>query len=249
MHFSSKGIEQYAFVMKNIKAILFDLDGTLRHNIPTADQVFVKYALGLGLQISQEDEIRAQRWEHYYFASSPEITADLQEYKDRDAFWVNFSRRRLVALGCPSQQADTLAPKTSAYMAESYHPESHIPNEVFELLGSLQENGYVLGVVSNRDDPFHDELKELKLDPYFRFALAGGEVKSFKPDARIFECALEIAGTTASDTIYVGDNYFADIIGSRGAGLVPVLFDPGDLFPEADCAVIRSFIEFPELLK
>jgi len=235
--------------MKNIKAILFDLDGTLRHNIPTGDQVFSEYALGLGLQISSEDEKRAQRWEHYYFASSPEIRTDLEEYRDRDAFWVNFSYRRLVALGCDAGQAQTLAPKTSAYMSENYKPQSHIPDEVFAMLAVLKESGYVLGVVSNRDDPFHEELKDLKLDAYFKFALAAGEVKSFKPDTLIFERALELSETAAHESIYVGDNYYADIIGSRRAGLTPVLIDPGGLFPEADCAVIRSFAEIPDLLK
>ena len=88
----------------------------------------------------------------------------------------------------------------------------------------------------------------MELDCYFRFALAGGEVDAFKPDPRIFEHALERAGTSAAETIYVGDNYFADILGSSRAGLVPVLFDPAGLFPEADCAVIRSFHEFPALL-
>ena len=235
--------------MKNIKAILFDLDGTLRHNIPTGDQVFAEYALGLGLRISGEDEKRAQRWEHYYFASSPEIRADMEEYKDRDAFWVNFSCRRLVALGCEAGQAQSLAPRTSAYMAENYKPQSHIPAEVFATLATLKEGGYVLGVVSNRDDPFHEELKELKLDAYFKFALAAGEVNSFKPDTRIFERALELSGTAAHESIYVGDNYYADIVGAQRAGLTPVLIDPGGLFPEADCAVIKSFAEFPDLLK
>lgn len=116
------------------------------------------------------------------------------------------------------------------------------------MLGSIKDRGYVLGVVSNREDPFHEELKELKLDGYFQFALAGGEVNAFKPDVRIFEHALELAGTVAPETIYVGDNYFADILGSSRAGLVPVLFDPAGLFPEADCAVIKSFREFPDLL-
>ncbi len=235
--------------MKNIKAILFDLDGTLRYNIPTGDQVFAEYALGLGLHISKEDEKRGQRWEHYYFASSPELRADMEEYKDRDAFWINYSYRRLVALGCDPEQAQTLAPKTSAYMAENYKPQSHIPDEVFAILTALKESGYVLGVVSNRDDPFHEELKDLKLDAYFKFALAGGEVKSFKPDTLIFERALELSETAAHQSIYVGDNYFADIVGSRRAGLTPVLIDPRGLFPEADCAVIKSFAEFPDLLK
>ena len=49
--------------------------------------------------------------------------------------------------------------------------------------------------------------------------------------------------------MYIGDNYFADIVGSQRAGLVPVLYDPISLFPEADCAVIKSFAEIPALLK
>jgi len=236
------------FIMKNIKAILFDLDGTLRFNNPTGDQVFIQYVLDLGMNISEEDEIRAQRWEHYYFANSPEIQADQEQYKDREVFWVNFARRRLVALGCHPREAQALAPKASVYMAENYKPQTLVPDEALALLASIKESGYVLGVVSNRDDPFHEELKELKLDSYFKFSLAGGEVNSFKPDPHIFEHALELSGTSANETIYVGDNYFADIIGSRGAGLVPVLLDPSGLFPEADCAVIKSYHEFPYLL-
>jgi FMN phosphatase YigB (HAD superfamily) len=60
---------------------------------------------------------------------------------------------------------------------------------------------------------------------------------------------LEMAGTSAPETMYIGDNYFADIVGSRRAGLMPVLYDPISLFPDADCAVIKSFAELPELLK
>lgn len=235
-------------LMKDIKAILFDLDGTLRHNKPSGDQIFIQYLIGLGLKISDEDETRAQRWEHYYFAYSPEIQKDQEKYRDRAEFWVNFARRRLVALGCHPREAQTLAPGASAYMADHYKPQTHVPEEVFPLLASIKECGYVLGVVSNRDDPFHEELKDLKLDSYFKFALAGGEVDSFKPDPRIFEHALELAGTSAGETIYVGDNYFADIVGSRRAGLVPVLLDPVGLFPEADCDVIKSFHEFHDLL-
>src|SRR5690349_16833140 len=115
--------------LHNIKAILFDFDGTLRYNVPTGDQVFIEYISGLGLQVSEDDRTRALRWEHYYFASSPEVQADLQEYKDRDAFWVNFSHRRLMALGCPAEKATLLAPETSMHMALNYKPQSIIPDE------------------------------------------------------------------------------------------------------------------------
>jgi HAD superfamily hydrolase (TIGR01549 family) len=231
-----------------IKAILFDLDGTLRHNQPSGDQVFMEFTRGLGLNFTEEEQARAQRWEHHYFANSLEIQSDKQVFADPGEFWVNFSRRRLVALGLHEAQAAGLAPRASAHMAEQYKPQAHVPADVFPLLASVRECGYVLGVVSNRDEPYQDELKDLKLDPYFDFALAAGEVNSFKPDPRIFEHALERSGTGAHETLYVGDNYFADILGSRRAGLVPVLFDPGGLFPEANCAVISSFRELPGLL-
>ena len=233
-----------------IKAILFDLDGTLRHHLPSAGEVFVEYVRSLGFPVSEESRIRAEHWVHFYFAYSSEIQADMKMFKDdQKEFWINFTRRRLVASGLHLNLAVELAPRVSAYMGEAYKPEVHVPEDARTLLKFLTESGYLLGMVSNRDDPFLEEMQELKLDSYFRFFLAAGEVNSFKPDTIIFERALELSGTTAQETMYVGDNYFADIVGARRAGLMPVLYDPISLFPDPDCTVIRSFDELPGLLK
>jgi len=238
------------FSSNHFKAILFDLDGTLRHHLPSGGEVFVEHVRSMGLQISEEDTIRAMHWEHFYFASSLEIQADRDTYKDdRPGFWINFSRRHLVALGTHPTQALELASKITTYMDEFYKPEVHVPQDAYTLLEFLKEAGYILGVVSNREKPFQEELIQLELDACFQFSLAGGEVNSYKPDGVIFERALELAGVSAQETIYVGDNYFADILGSRRAGLTPVLYDPTDLFPEAECAAIRSFADLPALLK
>jgi len=247
---SPHDLEMVLISSNKIKAVLFDLDGTLRHHLPSGGEVFVDYVRSLGNHVSEEDRIRAGVWEHFYFASSPEIQTDNLKFKDDlKSFWVNFSKRRLMALGLDAAQAGELAPKISDYMDQSYKPQVHVPEDAYALLASLKEDGYILGVVSNRDEPFQDELNNLKLDHYFHFILAAGEVKSYKPDTVIFERALEIAGTSAPETMYIGDNYFADIIGARRAGLMPVLYDPISLFPDADCAVIKSFAELPELLK
>jgi putative hydrolase of the HAD superfamily len=231
-----------------IKSILFDLDGTLRHHIPEGSDLFTDQAISLGLSVHAEDRLRAKRWEHYYFAYSPEIKSDQEQFKDDRSFWVNFAKRRLTALGCSLEQAVQLAPHLSAHMRENYKPQVHVPPESRELLAELNRSGFKLGVVSNRETPFQDELEKLDLARYFHFSLAGGEVKSFKPEPAIFEEALRRAGTTAAESMYVGDNYFADIVGARRAGLHPVLFDPIDLFPEANCDVIRSFDQLPALL-
>jgi FMN phosphatase YigB (HAD superfamily) len=235
-----------------IKAILFDLDGTLRHHLPSSGEIFSNFALSLGIPISEEDGVRAARWEHYYFANSPDIKIDRKKHIgqefENDGFWINFARRRLIVMGCSPAQAAELAPQFSAHMTGTYSPQVHIPEEVPAILAGLKQDGYLLGMVSNRENPFDDQLKEMGLHGCFHFTLAGGEVNSFKPEPAIFEEALRRAGTLAPETMYVGDNYFADVVGSRRAGLRPVLYDPGCIFPDADCAVIRSFTQLPSLL-
>jgi hypothetical protein len=47
----------------------------------------------------------------------------------------------------------------------------------------------------------------------------------------------------------VGDNYFADVIGSRRAGLTPILYDAQGIFPDADCATIKTFDELNSVIK
>jgi putative hydrolase of the HAD superfamily len=96
-------------------------------------------------------------------------------------------------------------------------------------------------LVTNRAnvDRFYELLDEMALRPYFDFVLASGEVGVHKPHPGIFEVALERLGANAGESLYVGDNYWADVIGAQQAGITPVLFDPHGLFPEADCLIIE----------
>ncbi len=232
-----------------LRAILFDLDGTLYQSLPSSGKAFNDYIRSLGVDISDEDEIRAARWTHFYFANSFEIHTDEQAFPENGAFWTNFAQRRLVALGLSASEAAALAPRAAAYMAEHYKPIFFVPREVFPLLKKLQAAGYKMGVVSNRKKPFWEKLIDLNLSPYFEFALAGGEVHAYKPDSAIFERALERCGAAAEETLYVGDNYFADVVGARQLGIPSVLYDPEGLFHDFDCAAIRSFDELPAFLQ
>ncbi|NWG05197.1 MAG: HAD family hydrolase [Chloroflexi bacterium] len=233
-----------------IKAIFFDLDGTLRHSVPSGGEVFNDYVARLGLRVNPEDRIRAIRWEHLYWASSADLRDDLLAHSgDTENFWVEYSRRRLIALGASPAWAVELSPKVSAHMGEFYKPDSIVPDDVRRALTELKQAGYFMAVLSNRDKPFQETLESHGISEFFSFSLAGGEVDSFKPDPGLFEHALKRAGLSAQEAVYVGDNYFADVVGSRRAGLRPVLYDPDIIFPEADCATIRSFDELKSVLK
>lgn len=236
--------------LNGIKAILFDFDGTLRHHLPTGGEVFTDYAISLGLPITDDDSRRAARWEHYYFANSPEIQADHKKYKgEEEGFWFHFAHRRLAALGCAADLIPELGPKCAEYMRENFKPEVWVPEETHTAIPYLRTSGLTLGVVSNRDLPYQEEIDGLGMKGYFHFSLAAGEVKSWKPDPGIFEHAIQMAGSTPGQTLYIGDNYFADVVGAQRAGLRPVLYDPIGLFDEPGCPVIASFEELVDLLK
>ena len=234
----------------SIKAIFFDLDGTLRHNVPSADQIMNAYLIENGIDIDPENHLKAMRWEYSYWANSPDLRDDIIAHSmDTDKFWTEYTKRRLLALNLSLEQSTEFAPKVSRHMGESYKPESIVPEDVRRVLPELKQAGYTMAVISNRDKPFQAVLDSHGLSEFFDFSLAGGDVDIYKPEPGIFEHALQRASLTAQETVYVGDNYFADVIGSRRAGLQPVLYDPGGIFADVDCTIINSFDELQSVVK
>ena len=134
-------------------------------------------------------------------------------------------------------------------MGEFYRPESIVPEDVRRVLPQLKQAGYILAVISNRDKPFQDLLQEHGIGEFFDFSLAAGEVNTFKPEPGVFEHALRRVNLSPQEAIYVGDNYYADVVGARRAGLRPVLYDPLGIFPDPDCTTIKSFDELNSIVK
>lgn len=233
-----------------IKGIFFDFDGTLRHNLPSGGEVFADHAAELGLSIGREDRERLLRWEHFYWAQSPQLQEDRARYDGSAAeFWYQYGRRQLVALGATTPQAMEMAPQMTLYMLQSYKPQSVVPDDALRILSDLKGRGYRMAVISNREKNFQGEVDALGLAPYFEFSLAGGEVNAYKPDPEIFQRACERLGVSAAEAVYVGDNYFADVVGALRAALRPVLYDPRGLFPDSGCITITRFDELPVALK
>ncbi len=58
------------------RAVLFDLDGTLRHNDPPQIDTFFTFARELGLDVTPEQARETTRWIHAYWADSEELKED-----------------------------------------------------------------------------------------------------------------------------------------------------------------------------
>lgn len=233
----------------SLRTLLFDLDGTLRFNRPSSTVTFLEQAASLGAPDSPERRRRLYRWTHYYWAQSDELFVDLQTYPGSDdEFWFNYTLRSLRAFDCPEPHIQEIAPLVHDYMTRQHAPAPWTPPEATETLHQLQAAGYRLGLVTNRGQPCDDELAALGLLDFFELALTAGEANAWKPDPAIFIQALQRLDAPASTTAYVGDNYYADVVGARQAGLQPVLLDPQGLFPEAGCPVIHTVADLQALI-
>lgn len=234
----------------SISTVIFDLDGTIRYSEPRGIDVFHRRIAKMGFSFSDEQRKSAERWVHYYWAQSPELADDIRRYgnsEDGD-FWRQHARRQIELLGVPLDEIEGVSEKITLAMRSEYEWENCVPEDVYPTLNSLRDAGFGLGVVSNRHEEFSELLGELGLLQFFDMTLAAGEVGWWKPDPRLLQHAVEILGTQPESTIYVGDNYYADVQGARAAGLTPVLIDPFAIYSSPDCYVIERIGDLCKLL-
>jgi putative hydrolase of the HAD superfamily len=242
-------VTQQPLTLDGIQAVLFDLDGTLRHDRPSYNQTFPEYAAELGVYSSEEARRATLRWAHFYFAGSSEIKEDIRTLgHNEDLFWTNYLKRWLIVYGCEPGYAAELAPSLYRRMKQADEPKDWVDPETTRTLETLEGAGYTLGVVSNRPETYDELLEELGLAPFFQFAVASGVVNSWKPEPGIFRHAVELAGTCPEHALFVGDNYYADALGAQNAGLQAVLYDPEGLFPDAECPTIASLTELTKAI-
>lgn len=231
------------------QAVLFDLDGTLRHNAPSQIETFFAFARDLGLEATRDQMRAITRWIHAYWADSEELKKDRsQRGDDWEKLWPAFATRQLSILGVPPDKAVRMAETIQRRMIDEYRPMHVIPEEVPALLEELAAAGCRLAVVSNRRHPISDVITEMGLANHFDLTLAAGEVGWWKPDHRLLAYAADQLGVPANECLYVGDNYFADVPAAVGAGMQAILLDPEDLFPEANCQVIQRLGDLTGIL-
>lgn len=94
---------------------------------------------------------------------------------------------------------------------------------VREVLETLKERPLGIGVISNWDETARHVLQQTGLMEIFDHVIISSECGMAKPDAGIFSLALESAGVSAHECLYVGDNYYDDALGSRSVGMQAVI--------------------------
>jgi putative hydrolase of the HAD superfamily len=227
-----------------IRAIFYDAGHTLVRPRAEIDEVWDFLANQLGIAIS--DEHRTPFPDVSAFSYSRLGKDGLGSYvSDRAArtFWKEYYAFALrdIARDLPVEQIAS----AGAALYEWYNdPRQWEPfPETIAALEAGRARGLVQGVVSDWGSDLLPILHAHEITRLMDFVVASAVVGSSKPHREIFLYALGRAGMRPEETVYVGDSYLADVLGSRTAGLHPILIDRDGTSPPIDAPVIRSLAE------
>ena len=184
--------------MNKYKVLLFDLDGTLCDT----DEMIVQTMFAIYKEYKPVKE--RTREELYYFSGPPIKETLAREFpnQDKEHMYEVFKR---VSKGF---YASTVKPYV---------------NEI-EVLTKLKENGYILGVVTNKGLPLTIYSLELcHIKELFDVVISADDVNVPKPDSSGIYKALEKLGiSNKEEVLYIGDNDI-DYITATNAGVDALL--------------------------
>lgn len=89
-----------------------------------------------------------------------------------------------------------------------------------ELLHALRAANVRLGIVTNSfEGHIRPILSRLGVLPLFDAVVDPSMMKAYKPMSKPFVCVLNLLHSAPGQSLYIGDEYYADIVGARRAGM------------------------------
>ena len=230
-----------------IKAVFFDLYGTLAGFYPSRYEIQSTACADFGIKVTPEGILAGYALADSYMADQNAVRPLRQmDSEGRRQFFGEYERLVLHGAGVEV---------TVERASEIWLRVRQIPYEltrfedVLPAMDLLKAQGLTLGVISNINRDGTELAENLGLTAYLDFTVTSVEVGAEKPHAPIFLAALAKARTEPDEAVHVGDQLTSDIEGARGVGINPVLLDrDGNHAKILDCPRIESLMELPALL-
>ncbi|MGI8608173.1 MAG: HAD family hydrolase [Candidatus Dormibacteria bacterium] len=234
--------------MRRPRAICFDMGYTLLRHTPTGPELYRRVLASLGHEHELADVDAAHRPAREFYIRATREGRDFESSMEAaTAFWHEYNDLVLRGLGLPAEQrmSASEAVSTKAWSAESWEA---FPDAI-SALEALREMGVRMAIVSNFVDTLPAVCDRNGITHFFEVVVASVDAGAMKPDPRIWTMALRRMGVQPADAWHIGDNYWADVMGARAAGLTPVLVDREGLVPNPDCVRVGGLTELVALVR
>jgi putative hydrolase of the HAD superfamily len=190
-----------------IKAVFFDVGGTLIRPQPSVGAIYASVALKHG--VSMSDAEVDQRFKSAWSAKRS-LRRPVEESWWRDVVYNVFSDQRFT---------DFDRFFKDVYAAFEAKEAWHVFDDVRPALDQLREHDVRLAVLSNWDSRLPALLKTLQLDRYFERQFVSFGMQIVKPNPLFFKRALEQMELHPTEAIHVGDDADEDVKGAESAGI------------------------------
>lgn len=180
--------------MSNLKAILFDFDGTLADTNQLITDSFLHVLTPLFPGKYNEENVQS--------FNGPPLEAVFKQLFPKDYKEKVSEYRR--------------------YNLEHHDELICLFPDVKEALTELKEAGFKLAIVSTKSNlTLNKGIKTLGLEGYFDVTVGNGDYEKFKPDPEPLFLAMSKLGVKADECMMVGDNWH-DIEAGHNAGVKPI---------------------------
>jgi putative hydrolase of the HAD superfamily len=195
-----------------VRALFFDVGGTLLRPWPSVGAIYASLANRHGMTVTAENLQRAFR-ESWAALKRPGLTVSRKDW------W-----RELVFR--------TLGQENQACFEELFEIFARadawqVFPDVEDTLREARSRGLRVGIISNWDERLRPLLDEIGLALYFDSMTISCEIGVEKPDPRIFQAALHAAGVPVKQAVHVGDSDTVDVRGAEAVGMTAVLLNRG----------------------
>ncbi|MDT0644804.1 YjjG family noncanonical pyrimidine nucleotidase [Zunongwangia sp. F363] len=225
--------------LNNIEHVFFDLDHTLwdfdKNSELAFGDIFKKWNLGLGVQdfLKVYSSINLKYWELY---RNNKVSKEVLRYgRLKDSFDIlNFEAN--------DDLVNSLADDYIEYLPKN----NHLLLGTVEILEYLKSS-YKIHIITNGfEEVQRKKMATSGILEYFHTITTSEEAGVKKPHSLIFKKALEKSAASAENSVMIGDNYEADIIGAENAGLHSIYFD---YHQNTTTAAMRQIKTLKELIK
>jgi putative hydrolase of the HAD superfamily len=183
-----------------IKAIGFDYGGV----------IYGKPGMYFDAQVSQLLDMTSEEFRQEYLKVNYKVNNGIIS---KDVFWKEF----LNDMGKSEKYEEC------EKIIRSIQKEKTINNEILELVDTLKNEGYKVGLLSNNSLDARKKFETDGILDHFDVTIISAEVGLSKPDPKIFELFTLQLGTSAQELVFIDDSTHS-LSTAEEVGFTPILF-------------------------
>ena len=231
--------------IEKIRYIFFDIYGTLAGFYPEREKIQRKILSDNKIYLSNDQISFGYKFADEYMADQKKIKPlrNLTQNQKKD-FFSNYELKILESNGVFVDKK--IAWKIWQQISKEEY-ELKIFNDVLDNLKWLSSINIKAAGITNMDISGTTLLSNLGLEDSLEFIMTSLESKSEKPNSKIFIDSLKIANVKPSESIYIGDQIESDYIGSKKAGMTPILIDRYNYYESFEGIKINNLDQIKEL--